>query len=151
MPNPQNVPKIANGVLALVVLATAVLLFGAPVEHVLSVTDNPVSRVAVVTFTLALVGTTGLAFALHLLLARHKRMEAELEEMRRLVESSNARFTALSQTADGLEARVGAVLEDIQEEMALERERMRAQARAYLAQAPGGTSGNGKPTKEARP
>ena len=123
---------IANGVLLLVVAGCAALLLGVPVEEVLSVADNPVSRVAVVTFSMSLVGLVALSFSMHLLLHRHKKMASELEEMRKLVEAGHARFSALATTADALEERVESVLDGLQDEMAAERERMRAQARAYL-------------------
>lgn len=135
LPNPQSVPKITNAVLGAALAACLALLVGAPVEGVLSVTNNPVSRVVVVTFALALVGIGALSFAIHLLLHRHKRMEEELDEMRRRVETSQARTSALLATADGLEGRVERALEDLEDEMARERERIRAQAKAYLGRA----------------
>ena len=137
MPNPQHVPYLTNGVLLVAVGACAALLLGAPVEQVLSVSDNPASRVAVVSFALSLAAVVGLGTSIHLLLHRHRRFERELAEMRQLVEVAQARTAALTATADGLEARVEGALTRLEDEMASERERMRAQARVYLGTVPG--------------
>lgn len=134
LPNPQHVPLVTNAVLAVVLGGCIALLLGAPVESVLSVADNPVSRVVVVTFAMSLVGVGALAFAVHLILHRHRRMEEELAEMRELVEASNARMSALATTADDLDERVDTTLERVEEAMAGERSRMREQVRAYLNQ-----------------
>lgn len=135
MPNPKNVPLITNAVLGLVLISCILLLFGAPVEDVLSITNNPVSRVVVVTFAMALVGIGALSFAVHLLLHRNKQLEKELAEMRELVEAEHERTTALLATADGLEARVEGALDDLEKEMAEERARLRRHVRTYVGSA----------------
>ncbi len=134
LPNPKHVPLIANAVLAVVLLGCAALLLGAPVEGVLSVADNPLPRVVVVTFAITLIGLTALAFSTHLLLHRHRRMENELKKMRELVEAGHARTSALAATADELEHRVDETLDRVESTMADERERMREHVRTYLDQ-----------------
>lgn len=135
MPNPKNVPLITNAVLGLVLIGCILLLFGAPVEDVLSITNNPVSRVVVVTFAMSLVGIGALAFSIHLLLYRNKQLEEEVAEMRQLVEAEHERTTALLATADGLEARVEGALDDLEQEMAEERARLRRHVRTYVGSA----------------
>lgn len=134
MPNPDDVPLVANAVLTVVLAGCLALLLGAPVEHVLSVADNPLSRVVVVTFAIALVGVGALSFSVHLLLARHRKMSAELEEMRELVEASHTRTSALAASADELEDRVEGTLDRVEAAMRDERARMRDQVRTYLSQ-----------------
>lgn len=143
MLNPRNVPLLANAVLGVVLVGSLLLLVGAPVEHVLSIADNPVSRVAVVTFVMAFIGVGVLSYAMQLLLHRYREMEAELEEMRSMVEAGHARTTALATTSDEIARRVDDELERVEETLADERERMRAQVRAYLSE--------GRPTKEVQP
>ncbi|MDX1611203.1 MAG: hypothetical protein R3185_02455 [Candidatus Thermoplasmatota archaeon] len=135
MLNPRAVPWIANAVLALALASCLALLLGAPVEGVLSITNNPVNRVVVVTFALAFVGIGALSFSVHLLLHRHRQLSRELSEMRELVATAQARTGALLATADGLEARVEGALDELEDGMARERERIRAQAKAYLGSA----------------
>lgn len=134
LPNPQHVPLVTNSVLVLVLGGCAALLLGAPVESVLSVADNPVSRVVVVTFVIALVGVGALSFAVHLLMHRNRQLQDELAEMRELVEASHARTSALAASADDLEERVDTTLDRVEAAMADERARMREQVRTYLNQ-----------------
>lgn len=133
MPNPKHAPLVANSVLVVVLGGCIALLLGAPAESVLSVADNPVSRVVVITFAMALVGIAALSFAIHLLMHRYRQMEQELDQMRELVEAGHARTSALAATADDLEDRVDETLDRVEATMAAERERMRDQVRAYLA------------------
>jgi len=134
LPNPKHVPLVANAVLTVVLLGCLALLLGAPVENVLSIADNPLSRVVVVTFAITLVGVGALAFSVHLLLHRHSRMEDELAEMRELVDAAHARTSALAATSDELEGRVDEALDRVEDAMRSERARMRDQVRTYLAQ-----------------
>lgn len=134
MPNPKHVPLVANAVLTVVLAGCLALLLGAPVENVLSIADNPLSRVVVVTFAISLIGVGALAFSVHLLLHRHSRMEDELEAMRELVEASHARTGALAASADDLEERVDETLARVEDAMRRERGRMREQVRTYLTQ-----------------
>lgn len=132
MPNPRDVPVLTNAVLVVVLGGCIALLLGAPVEGVLSVADNPVSRVVVVTFAMALLGIGALSFAIHLLLHRNKELERDLEEMRELVETAHARTSALAATVDDLEDRVDTSIDRIEDQMADERARLREHARTYL-------------------
>lgn len=135
LPNPKQVPLVANFALAVALVGCVALLLGAPVEAVLSVADNPVSRVVVVTFAMAIVGIGALAFAMHLLLHRYRQMEDQLEEMRELVEGAHARTSAMAASADDLEERVDRTIDRIEETMADERERVRDQLRTYVREA----------------
>lgn len=136
LPRLRNIPVVTNAVIGIAIGTTLVLLLGVPVERVLNVLDNPVSRVAVVTFGMSLVGILGLGFGVHLLLYRHKQMERELAQMRELVESTQASTDALAASSDELGSRVEVALQELQDEMATERERMRAQVRAYIKEGP---------------
>lgn len=154
-----RVPTVLSLVLLGGLLLLLLLLLGAPIEDVLSFRENPVSRIVLVAVGLSVLTLAGLSAVLYLEFGQHRataqevaELRAENAELRDLVLAALENNEAVAAATDGLERRLETALDEVTEAMAAERQRVRAQVRAYLDHGPTPrSSGPGEQDGDARP